>query len=63
MQTLENQLNNNKEVKEEVIEIELTNLNSFEDHPFKVIDENMEELINSIRDVGVTTPLVVRRLF
>ena len=63
MQTLENQLNNKKKVKEEVIEIELTNLKSFEDHPFKVIDENMEELINSIRDVGVTTPLVVRRLF
>ena len=63
MQTLENQLNSNKEVKEEVIEIELTNLKSFEVHPFKVIDENMEELINSIRCVGVTTPLVVRRLF
>ncbi len=62
MQTLENQLNN-KDEKEEVIEIEVINLKSFAEHPFKVIDENMEELINSIKELGVTTLLVVRKLF
>lgn len=63
MQTNENQINNNKEVKEEVIEIELPNLETFEAHPFKVVDENMEELIISIKELGLTSPLIVRRLF
>lgn len=63
MQTNENQINNNKEVKEKVLEIESPNLETFEAHPFKVVDENMEELIISIKELGLTTPLIVRRLF
>ena len=50
-------------MKEEVIEIELPNLETFEAHPFKVVDENMEELIISIKELGLTTPLIVGKLF
>ena len=50
-------------MKEEVIEIELPNLETFEAHPFKVVDKNMEELIISIKELGLTTPLIVGKLF
>ena len=49
-------------MKEKVIEIELPNLETFEAHPFKVVDENMEELIISIKELGLTTPLIVRNV-
>ena len=47
---------------EQIVEIELDKLKNFEKHPFKVIDETLEELTTSITDNGITTPLIVRPL-
>ena len=44
-----------------VTEIDVEKIYEFENHPFKVVeDEKMEELIESIRYNGVLTPVVVR---
>lgn len=44
-----------------VTEIDVDKIYPFENHPFKVVeDEKMEELIESIRYNGVLTPVVVR---
>ena len=44
-----------------VTEIDVEKIYPFENHPFKVVeDEKMEELIESIRYNGVLTPVVVR---
>lgn len=44
-----------------VIEIELSKLTEFNEHPFKVIDdEKMEELKESISENGVLNPILVR---
>lgn len=43
------------------VEIELGLISPFENHPFRVIDdERMEELVESIREQGVLTPVLVR---
>lgn len=43
--------------------IHITNLHPFEGHPFRVKDnDEMEALINSIREFGILTPLIVRPL-
>lgn len=47
---------------EQVVEIGVDKLKNFEKHPFKVIDEALEELTKSIIENGVTTPLIVRTL-
>ena len=47
---------------EQIVEIELDKLKNFEKHPFKVIDETLEELTASITENGITTPLIVRPL-
>ena len=47
---------------EQIVEIEIDKLKNFEKHPFKVVDETLEELITSITENGVTTPLIVRTL-
>lgn len=45
----------------EVCEVDLTELHSFKNHPFKVIeDEKMQELAESIKVRGVVVPGVVR---
>lgn len=42
--------------------IKLSDIDSFENHPFKVIkDDSLNELITSIRENGLLNPLVVRR--
>lgn len=42
-------------------EIDIEQIHGFKDHPFKVIhDEKMEELITSIKQNGVLTPVIVR---
>lgn len=44
-----------------VTDIEVEKIYAFENHPFKVIeDEKMDELIESIRYNGVLTPVIVR---
>lgn len=47
--------------EEAAIQIPITSIHSFKDHPFKVIEnEKMEELVQSIRDNGILTPVLVR---
>ena len=46
---------------EKIVMIHHTKLIGFEDNPFKVIfDEKMNELIDSIKENGVLTPIIVR---
>lgn len=47
--------------EESAMEIEISQIHSFQDHPFKVIDdEKMQELVESIRANGVLTPVLLR---
>ena len=49
----------NKRLKE----IGITELKPFEGHPYKVRDDNeMDALVDSIREHGIMTPLIVRRV-
>ena len=46
---------------EKVEEVDIGNLYSFNDHPFKVLDdEKMQETVESIREHGIICPLIVR---
>lgn len=46
---------------ESSIEIDISQIRSFKDHPFKVLeDEKMAELVQSIETNGVLTPVIVR---
>lgn len=46
---------------EKVQQIAISELHPFEGHPFKVVDdESMAQTVDSIRDYGITTPLLVR---
>lgn len=54
-----NELKNNLE---QIVEVGIEKLKNFEKHPFKVLDETLEELIASITESGITTPLIVRPL-
>lgn len=48
---------------EQVVELPLTQLYTFNNHPFKVIDdEKMDELVESIKENGVLVPGIVRRI-
>ena len=48
--------------REKVIEIPLTEIDDFPDHPFKVrIDAAMQEMVESIKNRGVLTPAIVRK--
>jgi len=45
-----------------IIEIPISQIDDFEEHPFKVkMDEDMEQLVESILQNGVITPATVRR--
>lgn len=46
--------------KEEIIDIGIDKIENFPNHPFKVADESLEELKESINEYGITTPLIVR---
>ncbi len=47
--------------REKVVEIPLTELYSFKNHPFKVLDdERMQDTVESIRDRGVLVPAIAR---
>ena len=54
----------NREVKREKVRaIPIEQIEDFPDHPFKIQnDEQMQKLIDSIREYGVITPVVARRL-
>lgn len=52
---------NNVEVNNnQIIEIDIENLEDFPMHPFKVLDRDLEDMKESITNIGITTPLVVR---
>ena len=45
-----------------IFDIPLTEIDDFPDHPFKVrLDEDMEQLIESVKNRGVITPIPLRR--
>ena len=47
--------------EESAMEIEISKIHSFKDHPFKVLDdEKMQDLVESIRINGVLSPVLVR---
>ena len=49
-------------IKSDIIEVSLSEIDSFQNHPFKVInDEAMAELAQSIKDNGLITPAIVRK--
>lgn len=44
-----------------VVEVPLSDLHTFKDHPFRVLDdEKMDELVESIKEKGVLTPAIIR---
>jgi len=48
--------------REKVVEIPLSEIDDFPDHPFKVrIDEAMQDMVESIKKLGVLTPATVRK--
>ena len=48
-------------VTEQVQQIAISELHPFEGHPFKVLDdETMAETVESIKQVGIANPLIVR---
>ncbi len=52
---------NSKTEPTTIVEIKLTELHPFKNHPFKVLDDElMQQTIDSISQVGVLTPAVVR---
>ncbi len=45
-----------------IFDIPLTEIDDFPDHPFKVrLDEDMDQLIESVKNRGVITPITLRR--
>lgn len=53
--------NDDSQNKDQIIDANLTDLHTFKDHPFKVLDdEKMEETTESIRQHGVLVPGIVR---
>ncbi len=46
---------------EQIVQLPLTQLHPFKDHPFRVVDdERMQETVESIREYGVLVPAIVR---
>ena len=53
--------NNNTELKAKAAKLPVTKLHPFKDHPYKVQDnEEMDALVESIRENGIMSPLIVR---
>lgn len=45
----------------QIVEVPLSELHTFENHPFRVVDdESMEEMVESIKEYGVLVPAIVR---
>ncbi|MDO4805513.1 MAG: ParB/RepB/Spo0J family partition protein [Lachnospiraceae bacterium] len=46
---------------EQPVKISLNELHDFKDHPYRVVDdEEMQELVNSIREQGILVPVIAR---
>ena len=55
--------NNNTELKAKAARLPIEKLHPFKDHPYKVQDnEEMDALVESIRENGIMSPLIVRQL-
>lgn len=49
--------------EESSMEIQISRIRPFNDHPFKVLDDDkMEDLVESVKDRGVVTPVLLRPL-
>ena len=47
--------------EESAVEIDVDSISSFKNHPFKVLDDDrMNDLVESIRNNGVLSPVLVR---
>ena len=47
--------------EESAMEIEISKIHSFKNHPFKVLDdEKMQDLVESVKINGVLTPVLLR---
>ena len=47
--------------EESAMEIEISRIHAFKDHPFKVLDdEKMADLVESVKTYGVLTPVLLR---
>ena len=47
--------------KEQKVEMSLSELRPFEGHPFKVLDDElMEQTVESVKQIGIVSPLIVR---
>ena len=50
-----------KPVDSQIVEIPLSELHTFKNHPFRVVDdENMEEMVESVKEYGVLVPAIAR---
>ena len=48
-------------VKEQKVEMPISDLHPFEGHPFKVLDDElMEQTVESVKQIGIVSPLIVR---
>ena len=48
--------------EESAMEIEISKIHAFKNHPFKVLDdEKMQELVESIKTNGVLSPVLIRQ--
>ena len=53
--------NGSENAVDHIIEVPLSDLHDFKDHPFRVLDdEKMEETVESIRQYGVLVPGIAR---
>lgn len=49
------------EAKGQIVDLPLSEMHTFENHPFRVVDdETMEEMVESIKEYGVLVPAIVR---
>ena len=55
------EISDSSAVKGQIVEIPLSDMHTFENHPFRVVDdESMEEMVESIKEYGVLVPAIVR---
>lgn len=53
--------NNNDEVREKIVEIPISKISNFKNHPFKVKeDDDLMKLAQSIKEQGVLVPTIIR---
>ena len=57
---MDNKKQNPDDQREKVVQLKLSELSDFKDHPFHVLDEQMDKTVESIREFGVLAPILVR---